>query len=62
MNIGTSLAFGVITNKDWSGKLSAAGGANFSFTIEGDKTNVNIVGDLSKCGVENSVGTLEYVA
>lgn len=62
MNIGTSLQFGVITNSAWAGKLSAAGGSNFSFTIEGDKTNVNIVGDLSKCGVKDSVGTLEYVA
>lgn len=62
MNIGTALAFGVITNVSWTGKLVGAGLANFSFTIEEGKTNVNIVGNLALCGVKDSEGTLEYVA
>ena len=60
--IGAKLEFGIISNKDWAGKLSAEGGNNFSFTVEAGKLHVNIVGDLAKNGVENSVGTLAYVA
>ena len=60
--IGAKLEFGIISNSSWAGKLSAEGGANFSFTVEAGKLHVNIVGDLAKNGVENSVGTLAYVA
>ena len=60
--VGAELQFGVISNANWAGKLSAEGGSNFSFSPELGKLHVNIVGDLAKNGVEDSVGTLTYVA
>lgn len=61
--VGEKLEFGIISNSNWAGKLSAEGGANFSFVVrEGETQEVEIIGDLALNGVSDSIGTLVYTA